>query len=845
MQREQVFSSFSDQFKGRQGHKKFRSIAIVTRDIKEPNSSGGVATANSAIAECLSSFGHKVTIIFVSRDHSKANDFHLLQLYYAEKGIELLWLPEPEFRLESLDPARLSYASYLYLKSKNFEIIHFSDYLGLAYYSLMAKSVGTDFQKTLICVTLHGPSHWGKLGNLEFSSSPEDLLYFYLERKSVELADVLISATQYFANWAVMQKWKLPKKTFVQPLPLTIDTPFSYLGDRKRFKELVFFGRLETRKGIIEFCDALDKLPANALSELGITVVFLGSPGSAKWCDSHAYISERARNWSFAWKVILDFNQERALHHLATSQALVVLPSRDESMGYTVLECIKIGAPFLAADIAPFREIIRAQDHKKVLCEARSDIFSARILQALRHGAFTARPSVNFAKNHSTWGEWHSSIEISSVLKKSALKKPPLVSVCLTHRNRPQFLEQSLSSLMFQDYPNFEVIIMDDASDTKSSEIYLKSLGRRLNHLGWKLNIMPSPVGPSALRNKAAKLARGKYILFMDDDNIAKTYEISTFVKAAQSSSSDILTCTYDRFRGSEMPCDKPINRVLPLGDIQSLNLMVNLLGDMNFFVKRSAFLALGGLSHQEKNIGAEDAEFLARAALAGLKLSVVPDALFWYRLHDANFTLQVDEMGTLIKRIDPYLKIFDNLDMKQLMNYSVGVWYKFFQSQIIQNNQLFPELGYRIYDPVSFFKNRRLFFVDKDSFKNNLLLAGQLKIQKDADQVLVSGSGVMIPIELKLESLQQIYVRLNCTSLGLGKVWLSLGTKMGKSFETQKKDIHIGPNQVFIFVNLITASANFDYYTGLPVFNSLKLYIEQLNGSVIAFQSLQVFGLS
>jgi O-antigen biosynthesis protein len=842
---DQVAPTFSDFLKVTKNSKKLRSIAIVTTDIKGLTSFGGVATANSAIAESLSSFGHKVTVVIVSRLPWQANEFHLWQLHYADKGIELQWIQEPEFRLEGPDPARLSYASYLHLKSRNFEIVHFSDYLGLAYYSVLAKSVGTDFQNTLICVTLHGPSFWAKSGNMELPSSPEDLLYFFLERKSVELADVLISPTQYFAKSISKQKWKLPKRTFVQPLPLTINTAFQYTGDRKRFKELVFFGRLETRKGLIEFCDALDKLPGGTLSKMGITVVFLGIHGSARWTNSQTYISERSRKWTFAWKIISDFNQEKALYHLASNQTLVVLPSRDESMGYTVLECIKIGAPFLAADIAPFREIISPRDHKKVLCDTRTEVFSNRILKALKSGAFTARPSVQFAKNNFSWGNWHSRIKNTAQRTGTKLKSYPFVSVCLTHRNRPQYLKQSLESLKNQDYSNFEVIIMDDASDTISSKVYLKSLRPILKKLGWKIHFSPESIGPSALRNKGAKIAQGKYVLFMDDDNYAKPHEISTFVNAAQLSNSDIVTCPFDRFKGSRVPSGKPISRSLPLGDIQSLNLMANFLGDMNFFIKRNAFLALGGLGPQGKKIGAEDAEFLARATFKGLKLTVVPDSLFWYRNHDSNFSIQTDDYGTILNRVDPYLKTFENLDMQQLMKFSVGIWYRYFQGENWREDQLFPELNYRIYNPITFFQNSRLFFADKENLKNRLRVNGDLKIVQESNHSFLSGSGTITPINLQLESLRQVYVRLNCTSLGVGKIWLSLGTQVGKVLNTPKKEIQFGLNQNPIFIDLIKASANYDFYTGLPVFNSIELCIEQPEGAKLDFQCLEFFGLT
>ncbi len=44
------------------------------------------------------------------------------------------------------------------------------------------------------------------------------------------------------------------------------------------------------------------------------------------------------------------------------------------------------------------------------------------------------------------------------------MAQTPKVSVCISHFNRPVLLEQAIESLRRQDYPNVEVLIVDDAS---------------------------------------------------------------------------------------------------------------------------------------------------------------------------------------------------------------------------------------------------------------------------------------------------------------------------------------------------------------------------------------------
>ena len=70
--------------------------------------------------------------------------------------------------------------------------------------------------------------------------------------------------------------------------------------------ELVYYGRLELRKGLVNFCDALDRLAKQADELPGFSVTFLGRidhsaaefslPGHLK-ARAEDYIASRARNW--------------------------------------------------------------------------------------------------------------------------------------------------------------------------------------------------------------------------------------------------------------------------------------------------------------------------------------------------------------------------------------------------------------------------------------------------------------------------------------------------------------------------------------------------------------------
>lgn len=89
----------------------------------------------------------------------------------------------------------------------------------------------------------------------------------------------------------------------------------------------------------------------------------------------------------------------------------------------------------------------------------------------------------------------------------------PLFSVILTTYNRPGLLADALKSLDAQVFRDFEVILVNDAGG--SVEEAMSDYGFPLRYLRRGLN-----QGLSAARNAGLKLARGRYITYLDDDDI-------------------------------------------------------------------------------------------------------------------------------------------------------------------------------------------------------------------------------------------------------------------------------------------------------------------------------------
>ena len=112
----------------------------------------------------------------------------------------------------------------------------------------------------------------------------------------------------------------------------------------------------------------------------------------------------------------------------------------------------------------------------------------------------------------------------------------PLVSVVIPMFNSAKFIPQTLESLLYQTMLDFEVVVVDDCSTDNSVavvESYAEKFGGRLHVVK-----LPKNTGtPGLPRNVGIQFARGKYIAFLDSDDLfTKTAleELSTLAEKFQ-----------------------------------------------------------------------------------------------------------------------------------------------------------------------------------------------------------------------------------------------------------------------------------------------------------------------
>lgn len=122
----------------------------------------------------------------------------------------------------------------------------------------------------------------------------------------------------------------------------------------------------------------------------------------------------------------------------------------------------------------------------------------------------------------------------------------PNTSVLMPCLNAGQTLAEAVGSVQAQDYQDWELIIADDGSEDNSPEII-----RELASEDARIRFLPPPAsggrtGAANTRNRALKVAQGRYIAFLDADDLWRPEKLSLQLEAMEAEGVPFCCSAYD-----------------------------------------------------------------------------------------------------------------------------------------------------------------------------------------------------------------------------------------------------------------------------------------------------------
>ncbi|MFO1060625.1 MAG: glycosyltransferase [Dongiaceae bacterium] len=382
-------------------------VCLVTGEIAGPDFNGGIGTANRGLALALRKAGFAVDVLYTRVDGGAPfcfrGDFADQVSAFASHGIRLMSIrhegPWNDW------PAK-SFRAMEHLEAGRYHLAFFNDTHGTGFYPLLARRTGNArLSGTTMCVVAHSATQWIQQVNEAPIPTIEDIKLMEMERRSLELADIVVSPSRHLLGRYRGYGWSLPEDCRVIPNLLPPGESLAGIapGRSCAVTEPVFFGRLESRKGLWLFCNALDRLKAELA---GRTVTFLGKPTLENGESTACTLLRRSAAWPFEIRLLLDYDRDQALGYLRGAGRLAIMPSLEENSPCAIQECLEHGIPFIASSGSGGAELLAEGSRPDCLFAPTAAGIAAALRRALAEGAVTGALAFDPEENERRMMGW-------------------------------------------------------------------------------------------------------------------------------------------------------------------------------------------------------------------------------------------------------------------------------------------------------------------------------------------------------------------------------------------------------------------------------------------------------
>lgn len=236
----------------------------------------------------------------------------------------------------------------------------------------------------------------------------------------------------------------------------------------------------------------------------------------------------------------------------------------------------------------------------------------------------------------------------------------PDVSVIMAAWQAAEFIAPAIRSALTQQGVTLELIVVDDASPDATAEAALAAAGGddRL-----RLERLAVNGGPSAARNRALDLARGRYVAILDSDDSFEPGRLAVLVALADQTGADIVADNMTRISWLGAPASagepflawpEPGVIDVSLADYLSPETETRFghnLGYLKPLFRRQRLEALG-LRYDTSLRNSEDFYFVAELLADGAVMRLLPDCFYNYLVRHGSIShrLDPDMTGAILK---------------------------------------------------------------------------------------------------------------------------------------------------------------------------------------------------
>jgi GT2 family glycosyltransferase len=216
----------------------------------------------------------------------------------------------------------------------------------------------------------------------------------------------------------------------------------------------------------------------------------------------------------------------------------------------------------------------------------------------------------------------------------------PLVSVITPCYRQGRYLPAAVETVRRQTYRPIEHVIVNDGSDDDTDAV-ARRYGDQIRYLA-----QPNRGSPAA-RNAGIAAAAGRYLLFLDADDLLHPEGVAWLVDAMAGREDRVCLMGFRKFQSADALDDQPGSLPPAEGPLAPRLLFGNLGPPHAHLCSRSQVQAIGGFDDRWR-YGCEDWDLWLRLALAGAEFVRVPRLGAYYRRHEGTVSTNRARMQSL-----------------------------------------------------------------------------------------------------------------------------------------------------------------------------------------------------
>lgn len=233
-------------------------------------------------------------------------------------------------------------------------------------------------------------------------------------------------------------------------------------------------------------------------------------------------------------------------------------------------------------------------------------------------------------------------------------ERAPDVSFIMPAYNVASYVEDAIRSVLNQTGVTVEVIVVDDASRDDTPRIVA-----RLAEVDCRIILVQQPInaGAAAARNVAIDQARGRWLAFVDADDLIAPDRSIRLIDLAEATCVEVVADNFERFndkgtlRSTMIPEGaQPYSFFVDTASFMRRNALFDRRANLGYIkpMFRASFIEKHRIRHQEEILIGEDYHFCLTCLLEGARFLVTSDSYYRYRVRDGSLSWRLSRADIL-----------------------------------------------------------------------------------------------------------------------------------------------------------------------------------------------------